>query len=71
MALEDYLAVCRAEEKSWRLREAVRKPSVSGLSFLRFELDYPDHPDSLKQALWAVYDSVYAGYLPGHPTMPS
>jgi hypothetical protein len=61
MALEDYLAVCRAEEKSWRLREAVRKPSVSGLSFLRFELDYPDHPDSLKQALWAVYDSVYAG----------
>lgn len=67
MALEDYLAVCRAEEKSWRLREAARKPSVSGLSFLRSELDYFEHPDSLKQALWAVYDSVYAGYLPGHP----
>lgn len=67
MALEDYLAVCRAEEKSWRLREAARKASVSGLSFLRSELDYFEHPDSLKQALWAVYDSVYAGYLPGHP----
>lgn len=67
MALQDSLAAYLAEEKSWRLREAVRKPSVSGLSFLRFELDYPDHPDSLKQALWAVYDSVYAGYLPGHP----
>ena len=37
------------------------------MSFLRFELDDTDHPDSLKQALWAVYDSVYAGYLPGHP----
>ena len=67
MALQDSLAAYRTEEKSWRLREAARKPSVSGLSFLRFELDDTDHPDSLKQALWAVYDSVYAGYLPGHP----
>lgn len=67
MALQDSLSAYRAEEKSWRLREAARKPSVVGLSFLRFELDDSDHPDSLKQALWAVYDSVYAGYLPGHP----
>ena len=67
MALQDSLAAYRTEEKSWRVREGARKPSVSGLSFLRFELDDTDHPDSLKQALWAVYDSVYAGYLPGHP----
>ena len=33
MALQDYFAACLAEEKSWRLREAAHKPSVSGLSF--------------------------------------
>ena len=51
VALQDSLAAYRAEEKSWRLREAARKPSVSGLSFLRFELDDTDHPDSLKTSV--------------------